>query len=207
MRHQSRRKSWVTRGSAFVYRSAAVPALTQPPPTPPRRGLARQPALAEGRLLVGRRRQLPGAGGGRPHLGVDVHVEQERLVGLTACSSAPLKSSRLGDRDRRRRRWPWPSRRSRDCRASCWRPGGTWCRARGRRTCRAGCRGSTTQPKLFQITHTTGMSYSTAVHSTCGTMEKQPSPAIATQGRSGAASLAPSTPRGAEAHAGEAPAS
>src|SRR5205085_7091825 len=51
-----------------------------------------------------------------------------------------------------------------------------------------------TQPKLFQITHTTGMSYSTAVHRTCGTMEKQPSPAIATQGRSGAASLAPSTP-------------
>jgi hypothetical protein len=47
---------------------------------------------------------------------------------------------------------------------------------------------------LFQITHTTGMSYSTAVHSTCGTMVKQPSPAIATQGRSGAASLAPSTP-------------
>src|SRR2546423_13942466 len=51
-----------------------------------------------------------------------------------------------------------------------------------------------TQPKLFQITHTTGMLYSTAVHSTCGTIEKQPSPAIATHGRSGAASLAQSAP-------------
>src|SRR4030095_4759116 len=50
------------------------------------------------------------------------------------------------------------------------------------------------QAKLFQITQTTGMLYSTAVHKTCGTMEKQPSPAIATQGRSGAASLAPRTP-------------
>src|SRR5438270_12477279 len=50
------------------------------------------------------------------------------------------------------------------------------------------------QEKLFQITHTTGMSYSTAVHSTCGTIVKQPSPAIATTGRSGAASLAPSAP-------------
>src|SRR6266550_8621333 len=50
------------------------------------------------------------------------------------------------------------------------------------------------QEKLFQTSQTTGMSYSTAVHSTCGTIEKQPSPAIATHGRSGAASLAPSTP-------------
>src|SRR5215475_12919678 len=50
------------------------------------------------------------------------------------------------------------------------------------------------QAKLFQITQTTGMSYSTAVHSTCGTMVKQPSPAIATTGRSGAASLAPRAP-------------
>ena len=50
------------------------------------------------------------------------------------------------------------------------------------------------QAKLFQITHTTGISYSTAVHSTCGTMVKQPSPAIATTGRSGAASFAPSAP-------------
>jgi hypothetical protein len=32
------------------------------------------------------------------------------------------------------------------------------------------------------------------VHSTCGTIEKQPSPAMATHGLSGAASLAPSTP-------------
>src|SRR6266852_2566349 len=51
-----------------------------------------------------------------------------------------------------------------------------------------------TQPKLFQITHTTAMLYSTAVHSTCGTMVKQPSPAIATTDLSGAASLAPSAP-------------
>src|SRR6185437_7588737 len=51
-----------------------------------------------------------------------------------------------------------------------------------------------TQPKLFQITQTTGMLYSTAVHSTCGTMVKQPSPVTATTGRSGAASLAPSAP-------------
>ena len=51
-----------------------------------------------------------------------------------------------------------------------------------------------TQPKLFQITQTTAILYSTAVHSTCGTMVKQPSPAIAMAGRSGAASLAPSTP-------------
>ena len=59
------------------------------------------------------------------------------------------------------------------------------------------CRGISrieAQEKLFQITHTTGMSYSTAVHSTCGTMEKQPSPVIATTGRSGAASLAPRAP-------------
>ena len=51
-----------------------------------------------------------------------------------------------------------------------------------------------TQPKLFQITHTTGMLYSTAVQRTCGTMVKQPSPVTATTGRSGAASLAPSAP-------------
>src|SRR5512135_2163385 len=51
-----------------------------------------------------------------------------------------------------------------------------------------------TQPKLFQITHTTGILYSTAVQSTCGTMVKQPSPVTATTGRSGAASLAPSAP-------------
>src|SRR5690349_21401143 len=51
-----------------------------------------------------------------------------------------------------------------------------------------------TQPKLFQITQTTGMSYSTAVQSTCGTMVKQPSPVTATTGRSGAASFAPSAP-------------
>jgi len=38
------------------------------------------------------------------------------------------------------------------------------------------------QAKLFQITQTTGMLYSTAVHSTCGTIVKQPSPAIATTG-------------------------
>src|SRR6202161_1837692 len=53
-----------------------------------------------------------------------------------------------------------------------------------------------TQPKLFQITQTTGMSYSTAVQRTCGTMVKQPSPVTATTGRSGAASLAPSAPAG-----------
>src|SRR5271154_5564331 len=51
-----------------------------------------------------------------------------------------------------------------------------------------------TQPQLFQITQTTAMLYSTAVQSTCGTMVKQPSPAIAITGRSGAASLAPSAP-------------
>src|ERR1700752_4802696 len=51
-----------------------------------------------------------------------------------------------------------------------------------------------TQPKLFQITQTTGISYSTAVQSTCGTMVKQPSPVTATTGRSGAASFAPSAP-------------
>src|SRR5712691_10176675 len=50
------------------------------------------------------------------------------------------------------------------------------------------------QPKLFQITHTTEMLYSTAVHRPCCTMVKHPSPAIATTGRSGAASLAPSAP-------------
>src|SRR5262249_7204490 len=51
-----------------------------------------------------------------------------------------------------------------------------------------------TQPKLFQITQTTGMLYSTAVQSTCGTMVKQPSPVTATTARSGAASFAPSAP-------------
>src|ERR1700758_1709650 len=48
--------------------------------------------------------------------------------------------------------------------------------------------------KLFQTTHTTGIAYSTAVHRTCGTMVKQPSPVTATTGRSGAASFAPSAP-------------
>src|ERR1700743_1525589 len=51
-----------------------------------------------------------------------------------------------------------------------------------------------TQPKLFQITQTTGMLYSTAVQSTCGTIVKQPSPVTATTGRSGAARFAPSAP-------------
>src|SRR3974377_1857923 len=50
------------------------------------------------------------------------------------------------------------------------------------------------QAKLFQITQTTGISYSTAVHSQRGLMVKQPSPVTATTGRSGAASLAPSAP-------------
>jgi hypothetical protein len=48
--------------------------------------------------------------------------------------------------------------------------------------------------KLFQITQTAGMSYSTAVQSTSGRIMKPPSPQTVTQGRSGAASLAPSTP-------------
>ncbi len=52
------------------------------------------------------------------------------------------------------------------------------------------------QEKLFQTTQTAGMSYSTAVQSTCGTIAKPPSPQIATQGRSGAASLAPRMPAG-----------
>src|ERR1700758_610311 len=51
-----------------------------------------------------------------------------------------------------------------------------------------------TQPKLFQTTQTTGMSYSTAVHRKCGTIVKQPSPVTATTGRSGAASFAPRAP-------------
>src|ERR1700751_4275770 len=51
-----------------------------------------------------------------------------------------------------------------------------------------------TQPKLFQTTQTTGMSYSTAVQRTCGTMVKQPSPVTATTGRSGAQTFAPSAP-------------
>src|SRR5262249_22270466 len=51
-----------------------------------------------------------------------------------------------------------------------------------------------TQPKLFQITQTTGMSYSTAVQSTCGTIVKHPSPGPASPGRAGAASLPPSAP-------------
>ena len=51
-----------------------------------------------------------------------------------------------------------------------------------------------TQPKLFQTTQTTGIWYSTAVHSTCGTMVKLPSPTMETHGLSGAASLAPRTP-------------
>ena len=62
-----------------------------------------------------------------------------------------------------------------------------------------------TQAKLFQITHTTGMSYSTAVHSTCGTMVKQPSPAIATHRPVGRGELGAERAGGAEAHAGEAP--
>ena len=50
------------------------------------------------------------------------------------------------------------------------------------------------QAKLFHTSHTAGMSYSTAVASTCGVMVKPPSPQIDRQGRSGAASLAPRMP-------------
>ena len=46
----------------------------------------------------------------------------------------------------------------------------------------------------FQITQIAGMSYSTAVQRTCGVIVKPPSPTTATQGLSGSASLAPSTP-------------
>ena len=61
------------------------------------------------------------------------------------------------------------------------------------------------QAKLFHTTQIAGMSYSTAVHSTCGTIVKPPSPQIETHGRSGAASLAPRIAARAEAHAREAP--
>jgi hypothetical protein len=50
------------------------------------------------------------------------------------------------------------------------------------------------QEKLFHTTQIAGMLYSTAVHRTCGTMVKPPSPQIDTQARSGAASLAPRMP-------------
>src|SRR6185437_16602783 len=47
-----------------------------------RRRAARNPARPEGRLLVRRRRQLPGAGRRRPDLRIDMHVEEERLAGF-----------------------------------------------------------------------------------------------------------------------------
>ena len=47
--------------------------------------------------------------------------------------------------------------------------------------------------KLFHTTQTQGRSYSTAVATTYGVMEKPPSPQTETQGRSGAASCAPIT--------------
>ena len=50
------------------------------------------------------------------------------------------------------------------------------------------------QAKLFQTIHTHGRSYSTAVQTTYGVIVKPPSPQTETQGRSGAASCAPSTP-------------
>ena len=49
------------------------------------------------------------------------------------------------------------------------------------------------QAKLFHTTQMHGSSYSTAVATTYGVIEKPPSPHTDMQGRSGAASLAPST--------------
>ena len=54
---------------------------------------AGQPALAERRLLVGRRRQLPGAGRRRTDSASTCTSSRNGLLDLTACSSAPLKSS------------------------------------------------------------------------------------------------------------------
>jgi hypothetical protein len=49
------------------------------------------------------------------------------------------------------------------------------------------------QEKLFHTTQMHGRSYSTAVATTYGVMEKPPSPHTEMQGRSGAASCAPIT--------------
>ena len=99
--------------------------------------------LAEDRLLVRNRRQRPGAGARRPDLGVDVHVDQAGLAERRRrARSAPLKSSRIRDRDA--------------LDAAAARPRGevgvvglavralveAGADARGRRTCRTGCRGS-----------------------------------------------------------------
>ena len=105
--------------------------------------LARQPARSEHRLLVRRRRQLPGAGGRRAHVGVDVHVEQERLVGCNRVLQRALEVLRLGDGQRIDAAGLGPAGEVGVVGLLVGARSGTWCRARGRRTCRAGCRGST----------------------------------------------------------------
>src|SRR5215510_14025260 len=53
-------------------------------------------ALAEHRLFVRRRRQLPGASRWRPYLGVDVYVENKGLVRLNRVLECALKILRPG---------------------------------------------------------------------------------------------------------------
>src|SRR5262245_9839006 len=53
-------------------------------------------ALAEHRLFVRRRRQLPGAGRRRPHFCVDVYIENEGLVRLNGVLECALEILRFG---------------------------------------------------------------------------------------------------------------
>src|ERR1700759_768770 len=62
-----------------LLRSLAMVSRSLPAVSLRRRKIARHPALAEPRLVVGRRRQLPGAGRGRPHIGADMHDGEGRL--------------------------------------------------------------------------------------------------------------------------------
>src|SRR5580698_9780328 len=64
-----------------------------------RRGIGNE-AMTEHRLLIRRRRQFPGAGRRRAHLGVDMHVEQERLVGLDRMVERAAEILRLGHGER-----------------------------------------------------------------------------------------------------------
>src|SRR5262245_20631388 len=54
-------------------------------------------ALAEHRLFVRRRRQLPGAGRRRPHFCVHVYIENEGLVRLNSVLECALEILRFGN--------------------------------------------------------------------------------------------------------------
>ena len=157
---------------------------SSPSSSSPRASCRRSAPCAESAAAP--RRRCPAAGCSRRR----ARRSGRACSSFTACSSAPLNSC---DFVTVRPSTP----------AALPRPRNPGCRACGRAPGRRRCRCSrpskyaywrsriAAQAKLFHTTQTAGMSYSTAVQSTCGTMVKPPSPQIDTQGLSGAASLAP----------------